>query len=501
MNIAFRVDASSQIGTGHFMRCLTLAEELKQREAQLCFVSRHLPDHLREMLEEKGHEFVLLDGAQQDTTWDELAHARWLGVSQAEDAAATIQALSGQKWNWLVVDHYALDFRWESALRQTVENILVIDDIADRLHDCDVLLDQNYYVDMESRHVGKVPTHCQLLLGPRYALLRDEFRKLREQVKPRSGPVKRVFVFFGGVDAENHTSLAIKALAELEVEELHVDVVIGAQHPYRSEIEVACAVHKYGCHVQTNRMGELMAAADLAIGAGGSVTWERCCLGLPAISICTANNQGRQITDAAALGLLYAPSGAGNLINTLKTHAKALLENNPLLKLISNAGMKAVDGKGVLRVATALSMNRISIRAATDRDSQTLFKWRNHPAIRSVSRNSQPIKWEDHQSWFSAVLADGGRLLLVGYIENRPVGVVRFDKEGDVAEVSIYLVPEGGFSGQGSNLLLSAEHWLALNRPVIKRIRAEVLADNLPSQQLFLGANYRVDTIYYLKEL
>lgn len=501
MKIAVRVDASVQIGTGHFMRCLTLADSLKQCGAQIRFFCRHLPEHLRVMLTSKGHEYALLDGAQNDATLDELAHASWLGVSQAQDAGDSIQALSDEHWDWLVVDHYALDARWESTLRQTVQKILVIDDIADRRHDCDVLLDQNYYADMDKRYVGKIPSYCQLLLGPRYALLRDEFRKLREQVKPRSGIVKRVLVFFGGVDADNYTGLAIKALAELGVKGLHVDVVIGAQHPHRTEIEAACAVHKYVCHVQTSRMGELMAAADLAIGAGGSATWERCCMGLPALSICIADNQRKQIEDAAAEGLLYTPSGDGDLSGMLKKHTAALLENSSLLKLISNAAMKAVDGRGVIRVSRVLSMGEIEIRSATDLDSQKIFEWRNHPAIRSVSRNSEPIKWEDHQSWFAAVLADKDRVLLIGHIKNQPIGVVRFDKEGEVAEVSIYLVPEGGFAGQGRGLLLSAERWLKLNRPGIKRIRAGVLGDNVSSQQLFLGANYRPDTIYYLKEL
>lgn len=198
MKIAVRVDASFQIGTGHFMRCLTLADALKQRGAQIRFVSRRLPEHLRVMLAAKGHELALLDGALNDAASDELAHARWLGVSQEQDASNTAQTLKDQPWDWLVVDHYALDARWESAMRVSSRQIMVIDDIADRQHDCDVLLDQNFYADMDTRYTGKVATSCQLLLGPRYALLRDEFRELHEQVKPRNGIVKRVLVFLGG---------------------------------------------------------------------------------------------------------------------------------------------------------------------------------------------------------------------------------------------------------------------------------------------------------------
>lgn len=181
--------------------------------------------------------------------------------------------MSDRSWDWLVVDHYALDARWESALRASTKQIMVIDDIADRQHDCDVLLDQNFYADMQKRYTGKVSAHCQLLLGPRYALLRDEFRKLREQVKPRNGTVKKILVFFGGVDADNYTGRAIEALAEIGIEGLYVDVVIGAQHSCREQIKSVCAQHGFICHVQTDKMAELMAAADLAIGAGGSATY------------------------------------------------------------------------------------------------------------------------------------------------------------------------------------------------------------------------------------
>ncbi|MBZ0310751.1 MAG: UDP-2,4-diacetamido-2,4,6-trideoxy-beta-L-altropyranose hydrolase [Anaerolineae bacterium] len=351
MKIAIRVDASSQIGTGHFMRCLTLADALKQRDVQIRFVSRHLPEHLRDTLTAKGHEFALLDNAQNDSSLGELAHAGWLGVSQAQDAADSIQALSDGKWDWLAADHYALDSRWESALRQAARKILVIDDIADRQHDCDVLLDQNLYASMGTRYAGKVPAHCQLLLGPRYALLRDEFRRLHEQVKPRNGPVRRVLVFLGGVDAGNYTERAIEALSGMDISGAYVDVVIGAQHPHGSEIKAACAALGYVCHVQTSRMAGLMATADLAIGAGGSASWERCCLGLPALLVALADNQ---INIAKALDL----SGACIYVGTLKTASvtamrsaiTSLMNSQDQLKMLSQKAYSLVDGMGVGRV-------------------------------------------------------------------------------------------------------------------------------------------------------
>ena len=448
MNVAIRVDASAQIGTGHFIRCLTLANELKQRGAKTLFVSRHLPDYMRSMLETKDHEFVLLDNTQNNSTLDGLSHSHWLGVSQEKDAIDSVKALTSESWDWLIVDHYALDSRWELKLRQSVKKIFVIDDIADRKHDCDLLLDQNFYNDMELRYEGKVPSHCQLLLGPRYSLLRSEFRALHEQIKPRNGTVKRILVFFGGVDADNYTGYAIKALSEINIPEWRVDVVIGSQHPFLEQNKSDCEQYGYICHVQTDKMAELMATADLAIGAGGSATWERCCLGLPALSICVADNQKKQIADAAQEGFIYAPQIGEDLIVTIKNHLITLLENENLRNLISRKGMQAVDGLGVVRIINHLGCSEIVIRKASANDSSDLFEWRNHPSIRAVSRNTELITWEDHQEWFDSVLCSKDRALLIGYNNEMTVGVVRFDYQEEFAEVSIYLVPDSDNLGE-----------------------------------------------------
>lgn len=354
-HIAFRTDATSQIGTGHFMRCLTLAYALKQRGANIRFISRELPAHLRDMLTTKGIELSSLGNNLGSSPSGDLAHAHWLRSSQTQDAQATIQAMSDQTWDWLIVDHYALDARWESAMRSSARKIMVIDDIADRQHDCDVLLDQNFYLDMETRYVDKVPAHCQSLLGPHYALLRDEFRKLHEQIQPRTGLVKRILVFFGGVDVDNYTGVAIDALSGLIDNGLHVDVVIGAQHPCRAEIETNCAAQGFVCHVQTNRMAELMAAADLAIGAGGSASWERCCLGLPALLVALAENQ-LDIAKALNLNGASVCIGTKDTVDflTIKQAVTKLLSKHEQLEGVSRRAFSLVDGMGASRVCQEL---------------------------------------------------------------------------------------------------------------------------------------------------
>ena len=356
MNIAFRTDATNQIGTGHFMRCLTLAEGLKDHGANIRFVSRNLPQYLSELINQKGIELVQLPVIDNDIALDELAHSKWLGISQANDAIATINALSDKDWDWLIVDHYALDTRWENSLRKSVNKIMVIDDIADRHHDCDVLLDQNYYADMETRYTNKVPSHCKLLLGPRYALLRKEFNKLREKTNPRTGKVTRILVFLGGVDPDNYTGIVIEALSQIANLEAQVDIVIGAEHPYREQIKTSCAEHYFNCYIQTNKMAELMIAADLAIGAGGSASWERCCLGLPTLIVAFAYNQIKIAKDLGLFGGCYYLETSKKMIsNDLEKTIIYLLNSQERIKVISEKAYSLVDGFGVNRVLKVIS--------------------------------------------------------------------------------------------------------------------------------------------------
>lgn len=482
MNVAFRVDASSLIGTGHFVRCLTLAEELRRRGANTLFLSRDLPDHLKAMLAAGQHGVACL-------------------TSPELDAAQTLEALSGGSWDWLVVDHYGLDQAWETRVRRGVSKVLVIDDIADRTHDCDLLLDQNLQADSSFRYAGKVPQACVSLIGPRFALLREEFRAARERARPRDGAVARILVFFGGMDAANHTARAVEALAGLALHGVAVDVVVGSRHPRVDELREECTRNGFPYHVQTGRMAELIAAADLAVGAGGTAVWERCCLGLPQLAICTAENQRGQLAAAAAAGLVYFAESADDAGLVIRRHTAALMENRPLRHLMSCAGMQAVDGRGTARVAAAMGSSGIEVRVATAADSRKLYEWRNDPAVRAVSRTTTPIDWDRHQRWLASVLNAADRSLLIGEREDSPVGVVRFDLHGSEAEISIYLVPGDHPPGEGRTLLASAERWLAAHRPEVTRVDAQVLAGNTRSERLFLGSGYRADSARYVKRI
>lgn len=499
MRVAFRLDASAEIGTGHFMRCLTLANELQGRGARVTFANCRLPELLVGVAERAGHEVVQPRMPRIDPPDKDLFHSSWLGNSQAADAANTIDVLTGHVWDWLVVDHYALDARWETAVRAAAHRILAIDDLADRTHDCDVLLDQNLHSATASRYAGRVPSHARLLLGPRYALLREAFAKLRSE-RNRDGGVQRVLVYFGGADQANYTATAVAALARTRLRNRSADVVISSGHPFRPQIETMCAEYGYELHLDTAEMPRLMASADLAIGAGGTTTWERCCLGLPAIVFSIAENQRALVEAAAVEGAVYAPEGVHDT-GSMTRHLLTLLENPRLLRAFSRRGMELVDGRGTLRVIRSLGLSTVTVREAKCSDAQAIYEWRNHPSVRSVSRDSSVIERANHDEWFAKVLGDSERFLLIGSRAGAPAGVVRFDVRGSEAEVSIFTVPGHSRAGVGVDLLLAAEEWLAKNRVDVLRVTAEVLGGNETSHHLFLAAGYRTHSAHYEKRI
>jgi UDP-2,4-diacetamido-2,4,6-trideoxy-beta-L-altropyranose hydrolase len=288
------VDASVEIGTGHVMRCLTLAGELTIIGFRVIFLCRCHKGHLIELIENKGYQVIKLNKPNKEVSYklNDLAHSKWLGVHQDEDAEETRTALKEYKEiDLLIVDHYSLDNRWEKKFRNIVNKIFVIDDLADRKHDCDLLLDQNYYPNMNERYKNLINHNCNLVLGPRYALLRREFRTVKKKVR-KYNEVKRIMIFLGGSDFTNQTTKAIQAIRLLNRPDILVDVVLGASNPFKSKIEkIATTINNLNFHYNISNMASLMVEADLAIGAGGSTNWERCYLGLPAITVSVADNQ------------------------------------------------------------------------------------------------------------------------------------------------------------------------------------------------------------------
>lgn len=292
MKIVFRVDSSTQIGSGHLMRCLTLAERKRKKyQADVIFIMRDLEGNLIDLVEKKGFKSIILP--QSNIVYNLNDYEKWLTVPQNVDAEEVKKILQviGQV-DLLVVDSYAIDIKWETIARPFVKQIMVIDDLANRKHDCDVLLDQNFYLDKESRYNDLVPIYCKLYLGPEYALLREEFYEVKKNLRKRDGNIKNILVFFGGSDITNETMKALKAIIMLDRKDITVNVIVGQSNQHKDMIASFCNKYDYmNYYCQVNNIAELMNEADLSIGAGGSSTWERLFLELPSIVISVADNQ------------------------------------------------------------------------------------------------------------------------------------------------------------------------------------------------------------------
>lgn len=492
MTVLFRVDASAAIGTGHVMRCLALANRLAEAGVTPVFVAREMFDNLAARITSAG--FALERLPQVSGRNDRpMPHAHWLAADWREDARATAALADRLDARWVVVDHYGIDRAWQAAVAAPGRRIAVLDDLADRPHACDLLVDPSLTGDAYGRYRLLLGPRTERLLGPRYAILRPEFAKAPDRSVPGAQP--HWLIAFGGVDAAGMTGLAVDALGDAA----DVDVVVGGQNQALDGLRPAIADKGWRLHVDTPEIGQLMGAADLAIGAGGHMLWERAAMGLPSIAIVVADNQREQVAEAARLGLV-APLAADDLsAGRLAEAANELASDLQRRRAMSAKCRQAVDGGGADRIAGRIAAPPVTVRAAAPDDCEDIWRWRNDPAIRETSRNPAAIDLADHERWFESILEDPSRSLLIGADANGPLGVVRFDRDGDESEVSIYLVPDRLGEGRGARLLLEAEAWLADAAP--RRLVAETLPGNLPSAALFRAAGYDGNETRFVKEL
>ena len=341
------------------MRCLTLADYLKGEGAEVSFVCRELAGHMGRQIEVRGFAIRWLEPVKggHSTPKDNDDYAAWLGVSLEQDARETYRLIESDDRgvDWLIVDHYALNAEWHRSFRPLVGNIMVIDDLADRQYECDVLLDQNSAGDESDQYRSLVPSGCRCLLGPRYALLRAEFAEAR-RVPRTSGRVRRIFVFMGGVDRSDVTAMVIEALAALPKRDFEAQVVVGGSNTHRHELAKTCSSLSNIIYCeQVNDMAARMASADLAVGAGGTTTWERCAVGLPSLVISVAENQVSIAREVEQLGIgKYLGSAEDVTVAQIMDEIERLQENPEMLLSMRQKAQDLVDGKGVERVGQVL---------------------------------------------------------------------------------------------------------------------------------------------------
>lgn len=475
------------------MRCLTLAERLRKRDIQVQFICREHPGHLCQLIMDYGFDVMRLPASAQDSSVSKLAHSAWLGVTQEEDANQTVDRLGGNGCDWMIVDHYGIDIEWESRLRPYVDNIAVIDDLADRSHDCDLLIDQNHGpAGYESRYYALLPAGCETLVGARYALLRPEFAEIRAKRKIGSGVVKRIMVFFGGVDASAMTLKAINGIAQLQREEIVVDVVVGLVNKNRDVIHAMCEANaNFIFHDHISNIAEVMSAADLFVGGGGGTMWERCCLGIPTLLVSVAENQssGCQAVSEAGAGIFLGE--AKSVTASLIANAVNIACASPTwMRSMARRAMELVDGLGAERVAKRFVRQSVVLRSAVPGDCDSLYAWRNSPEVRRYSADDGEIDIETHRRWFRESLSSSERAILIGEVKNEQIGVIRYDRAGRRAIVSVYLVPGKNGLGFGTSLLKAGTAWVRTTWPEIELIEAQIFTKNTASVGAFKLAGY-----------
>ncbi|GGL93467.1 hypothetical protein GCM10010099_07120 [Streptomyces cinereus] len=510
MKIVVRADASLTIGSGHIMRCLALADRLKQQGHDISFICRQHDGHLADLIGQKGFAVQLLAKSETADFIKQHAHSEWLGASESDDFSECQPILQALKPDWLIIDHYAIGKNWEQQAKRLLPNlkILAIDDLADRTHDCEILLDQNFGRKNED-YQPLVPSHCQRLLGTRYTLLRDEFANWRTMSLSRRKsiqPPNNILVNLGGVDNDNVTLKILQSLntfVQQSTQSFNVTVVMGKNAPHIESVQRFAKHASFSCAVLVNvtNMAQLMANADLAIGAAGSTTWERCCLGLPMVLIVLADNQ-RVIAKALAdKNVVKVVTDMATLDEQLPRLLSELADN---YQKFSRQSAKLVDGQGAKRVAHwiefAQRFQHCQVRQATQADTQMIWQWRNHIDVRRWMFGQDEIALADHEKWYRKQLDHTNVHLLIFEVAGEPMGLVNVtqmtvDKyqtlnaakntaNDNSASWGFYLSPNSP-KGQGLGFALGV---LAIaqifNTTDIDKITAQVLAYNTASLAL-----------------
>jgi UDP-2,4-diacetamido-2,4,6-trideoxy-beta-L-altropyranose hydrolase len=476
--IVIRADASAIIGGGHVVRCLALADALRDAGATCWFAGL-------------AETAAAVPGLRQSSH-------HWLAINAPGNATSLRQALGDAgvtACDWLIVDHYGWSAADETACRAWARKIMVIDDLADRPHDCDVLLDQTFgraagdYEDLVPASAGK-------LLGTAYALLRPQFSCMRQSALRRrsAGVLKRVLIAMGLTDAPDATSRVLSALLASDLP-IEIDVVLGAAAPHIAGVErlIVQSGGKVTLHRTSPTMEVLMMNADFAFGAAGSSSWERCCLGLPTALMTLADNQ-KEI--AARLSAASAASHLGTLkdcnSHLIVDTVCELMRDPTRLAAMGRAAATICDGRGCVRTAMWLAPERakdgakIWLRPATTADCDLLYAWQCEPGTRHYARNVRTPVPDEHRAWFAQKLRDTKCLINIIVRDVTPIGSLRLDQvEAGGFEISIVIGT--AFQGRGLGGVAIA---LARRLAPEAELLAEVIAGNARSEALFTRAGF-----------
>ncbi len=477
-------------------RCLALARALRRLGAECLFLCRPLEGSISSEIAAEGFAALDVSVSKSATSTDPAA------VDSDADYAATAELLIATRPDCLVVDHYGLDLAWERQALQLVGRCVVIDDLARKHADIDLLIDTTPGNDRLELYDNILPSSTLVFLGPRYALLRDEFATKRQSIGARSGSIGRCLVSFGGTNAVALCADAVRAIQSSLGDSVAIDVVVSSSPTELQQLRASgVGDMNFLAHATPARMAELMAKADIAIGAGGTTSWERACLGLPAVVTTIADNQAAVVAAITNAGAAIEVLSGGDFVGEVSRVLQELSVDPERVRHMGQQAFSMVDGRGAERVARFIARPTIRLRRAGEADRASVWAWRNEPHVRAVSFNQAPIPWENHTGWYDSVLRSKERDLLVCEIAGEGVGVVRFDLSADQAVISVYLNEGGRGKGIGAELLRAAEQWLRHQHRHHRRIVAEILDTNLTSIAAFEAARYRHRAGKYIREI
>jgi len=508
MNVFIRVDASIKMGSGHVMRCLALAEGLRFRNNEVTFICRAHSGNRIDLIDQKGFSVIKLPFHPSNASDSYVESNEYkIGVSSEEDSRETCAAIMDRSVDWLIVDHYSIDACWHRVLRKHVNKLMVIDDLANRELDCDLVLDQGYG-RQESDYRRLIPKNALMLLGPQYALLRNEFPKLRRQALQKRKEytnTKRILVSMGGMDAENLTGLILEGLSLCEWSVMpEIDVVLGKIAPHLGSVyEMAQSDSlKISVHTDANNMAELMLAADIAFGAGGSTSWERCCLGLPSIMTAVAENQQFVVLNLAQSGAVVNMGSYQEIsASIVKEFFMGLYEDRNVYLEMSEKASLICDGLGVNRVLNVIEPVSVKdgmpvyVTPALMEDVELIFQWQQDKRTREYSKNSNSPAWEEHSKWMQSCLSNNDKYLNMIVYGDTKAGVIRLDRiisaEYEAYMISIFISPIFYNLGLGAVALE-----IVRDMYPSAELQAEILPENDASINLFIKSGYVYDDIH-----
>ena len=500
MDIIFRVDASFQIGTGHVIRCLTLADELVESGVNVGFICRKHKGNLINKIQSEGFDVFELELMKRDKYNDKLLYSHWLGTTQQQDARDCIKILQQNKVDWLIVDHYGIDEDWQQELKDYYDKLMVIDDLADRKHQCNILLDQTFGRQPQD-YQALVPKSCELLLGSQYSLLRPEFSKWRKySIERRKHPVlKKLLINMGGMDVNNITEQVLEVLAISNLKkDINITIVMGKLAPHLEIIKKRLNDLPFNIDIKVDvdNMAEIMANADIAIGSSGTTTWERCCLGLPSIQIITAKNQEFSARILAENKVIKLIQSIEDIPNLLRTFSDWMLDT-------SNISASICDGYGTFSTIRRMLIYKINTDKFgelelhnynyLDTDEKILaLDMRNHPDIQKWMHNSIDISKSTHLAFIDGLKGDMSRFYFLVKQQGKIIGSINFTNivKPHYVELGIYTNPYSKLKGLGS-VLEAAANYFAFEELRVDKLRLEVFSNNKRAINFYNTSGYK----------